>query len=102
MSEKNWVYPPLTINGRQPGKKQTDKEITLEKTINGRQPGKKQTDKETTLEKTINGRQPGKKQTDKETTLEKKQLTGDNLIKKKKKSTRSKPWAKTRNKETTL
>jgi hypothetical protein len=36
----------------------------LEKTINGRQPGKKQTDKETTLEKTINGRQPGKKQTD--------------------------------------
>jgi hypothetical protein len=43
------------------------------KTINGRQPGKKQTDKETTLEKTINGRQPGKKQTDKETTLKKKQ-----------------------------
>jgi hypothetical protein len=51
MSKKNYVCPPLTINGRQPGKKQTDKETTLEKTINGRQPGKKQTDKETTLEK---------------------------------------------------
>jgi hypothetical protein len=61
MSKKNWVYPPLTINERHPVKKQTDKEITLEKTINGRQPGKKQTDKETTLEKIINGRQPGKK-----------------------------------------
>jgi hypothetical protein len=41
----------ITINGRQLGKKQIDKETILEKTINWRQPGKKQTDKETTLDK---------------------------------------------------
>jgi hypothetical protein len=41
----------------------------LGKIINGRQSGKKQEDKETTLEKTMNERQPSKKQEDKETTL---------------------------------
>jgi hypothetical protein len=92
-----------TINGRQPGKKQTDKETTLEKTINGRQPGKKQTDKETTLEKIINGRQPDKKQTDKETTLEKTQeitprRTGNKCESIERQTrTRRKNWAKTRN-----
>jgi hypothetical protein len=37
------------------------KQTLRKKKINGRQPGKKQTDNETTLEKTINWRQPDKK-----------------------------------------
>jgi hypothetical protein len=66
----------------------------LKKTINGRQPGKKQTEKETTLEKTINGRQPGKKNKQTMRQSWKKQWIGRQPSKTR---TRRKPWAKTRN-----
>jgi hypothetical protein len=61
MSKKNWVYPPLTTNGRQPGKKQTDNETTLEK-------------KQLTGDNPVKNRQTRGQPW-------KKQLTGDNPVK---------------------
>jgi hypothetical protein len=50
--QRRTVYvPPKQLTGDNPVKNRQTRRQPWKKTINGRQPGKKQTDKETTLEK---------------------------------------------------